>query len=208
VVSEGVLSFFAEAEPRPYGLRGQIVLSKSTMRSLDEETLVIEQEEGNERFLQFEDRGNLLKWRAVLERAADAESPTTIPRDPSPEPDGRRRGKRNSIVSNVKPIKAATDTGVKVGKRAMKVMKEAKNAGMKRIQDARGMLANMRQRGQHTENDLERRTTTHAMLMMSTRGLSDAGNQKRDPTVQAVTELNSVFRVMPVSSSENAEPLL
>lgn len=204
VVSEGVLSFFAEAEPRPYGLRGQIVLGKCTIESMDEETLAMTQEDEEERCLQFEDRGAMLKWRTVLERASDQECP---PRDSSPEPE-RRRMKRNSIVYNVKPIKAATGTGVKVGKRAMKAMKGAKIAGMKKIQNARGIIARgMRQRGQGEENE-DRRTSTHAMLMMSTRGLAGIAHEKREPTVQAITELNSAFRVMPVPATEGAEPLL
>lgn len=209
VLSEGVLSFFAEAEPRPYGLRGQIVLDRCTIKTVDDTTLVIQLEE-EERYMQFEDRGQLLKWRNVLERAADPDNPDAQ-RDSSPEP-VRRRGKRAFIVPtvNVKPLKTATDTSVKVGKRAMKVMKGAKVASMKKIKNARGMIARGitagLQRGHGAE--AERRTTTQAMLMMSTRGLTGVESQKRDPTVQAVTEFNSVFRVMPVSSDEDSEPLL
>jgi PH domain len=199
VVSEGVLSFFAEAEPRPYRLRGQIVLNKCTMKTLDDDTLIIENEE-EQRCLQFQDRGQLLKWRTVLERAADSESCRAA--KPSAGSD-RKKGRLGPVGSTANPLKSATDTGVKVGKRAMRVMKEAPKAGLKK---ARGMLANIRYRGQ-TSNDDDRRNTTEAMVMMSTRGLpSECG--KRDPKVHAVTELNSVYRVMPVPSKGGDDPLL
>lgn len=193
VVSEGILSFFAKAEPRPYDLRGQLVLSKCTIESLDDNVLQIEGEEDG-RCLQFEDRGVLLKWRTVLERAADPEFPVVISDPPSAE--HRRRGMRGTII--VQPVKTAT-------RGAMKAMKGAKNAGMKQIKNARGMIARGiagRQRG-------ERRASAHDMLIMSTRGLTEAvGTQKREPTVQAVTEFNHVFKVMPILSSDNPEPLL
>jgi len=195
VVSEGVLSFFAEAEPRPYGLRGQIVLNKCTMKTLDDNILTIEVAE-EQRYLQFLDRGQLLKWRTVMERAA------VVPRGPACERENRR-GKLGQIVSTVNHLITATDTGVKAGKRAMRVMKEAPKAGLKK---ARGMLANIRYRGQTTSDD-DRRNTTEAMVIMSTRGIQRDG-EKKDLKVQAVTELNSVFRVMPVPSRKADDPLL
>ena len=198
VVSEGVLSFFAEADPRPYGLRGQLVLNKcTTMKTMDDNILIIEIEE-EQRYLQFQDRGQLLRWRAVLERAADS----THFQPPATERE-QRRGMIGQIVSTVNPLKSATDTGIKVGKRAMRVMKEAPKAGLKK---ARGMLANIRQRGQTTPDD-DRRNTTEAMLIVSTRGLPKHGD-KRDLKVHAVTELNSIFRVMPAASSRGEDPLL
>ena len=198
VVSEGVLSFFAEADPRPYGLRGQLVLNKcTTMKTMDDNILIIEIEE-EQRYLQFQDRGQLLRWRTVLERAADS----THIQLPATERE-QRRGMIGQIVSTVNPLKSATDTGIKVGKRAMRVMKEAPKAGLKK---ARGMLANIRQRGQTTPDD-DRRNTTEAMLIVSTRGLPRDGD-KRDLKVHAVTELNSVFRVTAIASSGGEDPLL
>lgn len=209
ILSEGVLSFFAEAEPRPYGLRGQIVVDRCLVTTLDDTTLVIQLDE-EERLLQFEDRGQLLKWRNALERAADPENLETQ-RESSHEP-VRRRGKRAFIVSTVttKPLKTATDTGVKVGMRAMKAMKDAKVAGMKKIKNARGIIVRGINAGLQRSHGAEaqRRKSTQAMLMMSTRGLSGGESQKRDPTVQAVTELNSTYRVMPVQLGDDSEPLL
>jgi hypothetical protein len=207
ILSEGVLSFFAEAEPRPYGLRGQIVIDRCQIVTLDDTTLAIQLDDA-ERLLQFEDRGQLLKWRNALERAADPDNLDTQ-RDSSHEAP-RRRGKRAFIVSTVttKPLKTATDTGVKVGMRAMKAMKDAKVAGMKKIKNARGIIARGINAGLQRGHDAQRRKSTQAMLMMSTRGITGVESQKRDPTVQAVTELNSVYRVMPVESGENGEPLL
>jgi hypothetical protein len=166
------------------------------MKTLDDNILSLEIEE-EERCLQFHDRGQLLKWRAVLERAADSES--ALVQRPRPP----KKGKRGPIASTVNPLKSATDTGVKVGKRAMRVMKEAPKAGLMK---ARGILANIRQRGQTTRDD-DRRNTTEAMLMMSTRGFPSYG-EKKDLKVHAVTELNSVFRVMPISAQVGRDPLL
>jgi hypothetical protein len=199
VVSEGILSFFAKAEPRPYDLRGQLVLSKCTIKPLDDENVLLIERDEEGRCLQFEDRGVLLKWRAVLERAADPEFPVVIP-DP-PSENNRRRGKRGTIA--VKPLKTAT-------RGAMKAMKGAKNASMKTIKNARGRIARgiaSRQRGQGLSRE-ERRASTHDMLMRSTRGIAEEVTEKREPTVQVVTEFNHVFKVMPVPSTEGAEPLL
>lgn len=191
VVSEGVLSFFAEAEPRPYRLRGQMVLSECTMEVLEGNVLLI-QNERVQRCLQFQDRGQLLRWRNVLERAANSSGV---------RPQKSRKGTKGR-VQGPNPLKSATDTGVKVGKRAVRAMKGAPKAGLKK---ARGMLANIRQRGQ-TISDDDRRNTTEAMVRMSTRGLSCV--EKRDPKVHVITEFNKTFRVMPLPSKEGDDPLL
>ena len=88
-------------------------------------------------------------------------------------------------------------------------MKGAKNKSMKTIKNAGGKIVRgIRQRTQSTGGD-GTSSSTQEMLIMSTRGMSEVENQKQEPTVQAVTEFNSVFRVMPVQEAgEDVEPLL
>jgi hypothetical protein len=211
VVSEGVLSFFEKADPRPSGLRGQLVLSNAEVQTIDEQSLQI-QTKDNELQLRFDDRAIFVKWRSVLERAADPQNGVESSLIAvSHESRASRRQKKAYIVGNVKPLKGATEAGVKVGKRAMKAMKGAKDAGMKSIKSARGMIARGIRGGPKDglSPDGSRRRPTTEMLCASTRALaSRSKNEKREPTVQAVVELNNVFKVMPTGTSSDEDALL
>jgi hypothetical protein len=70
VVSEGVLSYFQWADPRPYGLRGQIVLRGSSIKA-EGNILFIDHNE-KERQLRFEDRSHLVKWKSMMLNTDDS----------------------------------------------------------------------------------------------------------------------------------------
>jgi hypothetical protein len=194
VVSEGVLSFFEKAHPRPYGLRGQLVLADAKVTILDENMLML-QTKDNERHLRFDNRGDFVKWKTIIERATDPEG--TLESALAQESAAPRR--RTRTIGTVKPIWA--------GKRAMKAMKGAKDAGMKSIKNARGIIARGIRGGTPNNGEGSRRRPEPDMLLASTRTIQSK-TQKREPTVQVVVELNSICKVMPNAKSGDQEALL
>ena len=233
VVSEGVLSYFERADPRPYRLRGQVVLRDVKVSQLAGNILSIG-EKDKERLLRFEDRGELLKWKGTidkdrdmideiivkdneLEMAEESQIGTdAMDREPfedasSPPSSSAIRRVRSSSedVNGGKPLKGVRDAGGKflknvklhANRAAAEGMKRARNAtgaGMKSIRTGAGMFM----RGV--------RRPTPEMFLSSTRNLK-AKIEKREPTVQAVVEMNNLFKVVSrtnVNDGEEGEELL
>ena len=64
------MNYFEKADPRPYGLKGQLVLHDAKISQLEGNILSIEIGEKN-RMLRFEDRTDLVKWKAVFDKDKD-----------------------------------------------------------------------------------------------------------------------------------------
>jgi len=79
--SEGVLSFFERAEPRPYKLAGQMVLHKDETRLtiLEGNILSLEVQQNRERWLRFDDRGELIRWKSILESCSGGGAVLELP---------------------------------------------------------------------------------------------------------------------------------
>ncbi|KAL3920638.1 MAG: hypothetical protein SGILL_003158 [Bacillariaceae sp.] len=241
VASEGVLSYFERADPRPYNLRGQIVLQDAKMSQMEGNILSIEFDE-KERLLRFQDRTDLVQWKAVFDtdkelmdslagapadsemdnttgktdqegggvQTNDSMSPTggknrNRVRTGSSDADGSSKGVRRA---GVKFLKNAADGMGKAKAQAnraaasgMKKARTATDAGMKSIRSGAGLFIRGVRRS--PSSDLfpgRRRRPTPDMLSTSTRNMPQS--EKREPTVQAVVELNSVFKVVSRASLE------
>jgi hypothetical protein len=227
VVSEGVLSYYEFADPRPHVLRGQLVLGGATLNILEDDILQI-QKKDQERQLQFENRGEFIKWKTIIERATGSQPVVELALPQTPSSVGTSsthstHKRRTSLVSSsVKPLKGAAGAGVKVLKGAtgggmrvikgatgggMRVMKGAKDAGMKSIKNASGIIA----RGvRGTPKSPSRRRPKLDMLTTSTRNLLDdePKDKKRDPTVQVVVELVSSYKVTAIPNDGEEEILV
>ena len=66
VLSEGVLSFFERANPRPNRLTGQMVLRDAKFKNLEGNILSVVAQ-NRERLLRFSDRGELIKWKSIMD---------------------------------------------------------------------------------------------------------------------------------------------
>ncbi|KAL7571738.1 hypothetical protein ACA910_002837 [Epithemia clementina (nom. ined.)] len=78
VLSEGTLSYYDGALPRPHGLRGVVLLTDaviSVVRKRSKEAyfvVTIATKDGKEHFLRLDSEGRLVEWLYVLEREAKA----------------------------------------------------------------------------------------------------------------------------------------
>ena len=190
VVSEGVLSYFERAEPRPSGLRGQMVLSDAKLKVGDGANNMLiglqAKDSGREVKLQFDNRGDFVRWKTVLERATASEQKPGEEGDQYPDTTSRGPGKIG-----------------KAGKRAMKAMK--KGAKMKKFMNRMGYSSP----GSNGDTTPSRHRPTNDMVLSSTRGIpSDQKCEKREPRVQVVIEQNSVFKVVARSGNDAQDALL
>jgi len=223
VVSEGVLSYFQRADPRPYRLCSQMVLRDADITVLDGNILSIEFQ-GRERLLRFNDRGEFVRWKSIIDKdnvdvvndqnfdileemQIEINNEGLVTGASTKEGDYASSLTRASTVSddiaNGKPLKGVRGAGAKFLKNAVRAKVQA-NKGMKRARNATGARmksirtgAGMLIRGGNT-----RRRPTNEMLISSTRNL-DARSEKREPTVQVVVEMNNTFKVM--SKSNNSD---
>jgi hypothetical protein len=226
VVSEGVLSYYEFADPRPHVLRGQLVLGGATLNILEDDILQI-QKKDQERQLRFENRGEFIKWKTRIERATGSQPVVelALAQAPSSVDTPSTHKRRTSLVSSsVKPLKDAAGAGVKVLKGAtgggmrvikgatgggMRVMKGAKDAGMKSFKSASGIIARG-MRGTPKNSSQSRRRPKLDMLMTSTHNLleDEPKDKKRDPTVQVVVELASSYKVATIPNDGEEEILV
>ena len=214
VVSEGVLSYFQRADPRPYRLVSQIVLRDAKITTLEGNMLSLDLQ-GQERLLRFNDRGELVRWKAIIDKGnIDLIQDQDFEKlddmiiqehfDPGTVSDGMMnekplkgvRGARAKFLKNAALFLSAKNQANKGMQRA----KNATEARMKSIRSGAGLLI----RGvRGNSNSSERRRPTNEMLLSSTKNL-DSRNEKREPTVQAVVEMNNTFKVWS-KLNENAE---
>lgn len=74
VLSGGVLSYFERANPRPNRLNGQMVLRDAKFKNLEGNILSVEAQ-NRERLLRFSDRGELIKWKSIMDdKSNDADA--------------------------------------------------------------------------------------------------------------------------------------
>eukprot|EP00531_Pseudo-nitzschia_arenysensis_P017447 CAMPEP_0116151002 /NCGR_PEP_ID=MMETSP0329-20121206/19862_1 /TAXON_ID=697910 /ORGANISM="Pseudo-nitzschia arenysensis, Strain B593" /LENGTH=1098 /DNA_ID=CAMNT_0003647581 /DNA_START=94 /DNA_END=3391 /DNA_ORIENTATION=- len=66
VLSEGVVSYFERANPRPNRLSGQMVLRDAKFKILEGNILSVVAQ-NRERLLRFSDRGELIKWKSIMD---------------------------------------------------------------------------------------------------------------------------------------------
>jgi hypothetical protein len=239
VASGGVLNYFEKADPRPYRLRGQLVLHDAKFSQQEGNILCIEAGE-KERLLRFEDRTDLVRWKAIFDKDKELIDPND-PNDleiaeeadqaddslqpsnsmsPTSGSNTRRRARTGSSEGDVSgSLKGVRGAGAKFLKNAaggmgkakaqanraavegMKRARNAKDAGMKSIRSGAGMFIRGVRRNPSSDSfPGGRRRPTQDMLSSSTRNM--AQNEKREPTVQAIVEMNSVFKVVWRASSD------
>jgi hypothetical protein len=221
VVSEGVLSYYEFADPRPHVLRGQLVLGGATLNILEDDILQI-QKKDQERQLQFESRGEFIKWKTIIERATGSQpvvelalpqAPSLVDTSSTHSTQKRRTSLVGAAGAGVKVVKGVTGGGMRVIKGAtgggMRVMKGAKDAGMKSFKSASGIIARG-MRGTPKNSSSSRQRPKLDMLMTSTRNLLDdvPKDKKRDPTVQVVVELTSSYKVATTPNDGKEEILM
>eukprot|EP00980_Cylindrotheca_fusiformis_P007053 scaffold1481_cov137-Cylindrotheca_fusiformis.AAC.7 len=200
VLSEGVLSLYLEANPRPFGLRGQFVLKDAKVETFDDENLIEIQIKDHNRQLYFEDRGEFLRWRSIIGTAADSFvlNSKTIAEESTEDLDSSDHKKKPLKGAMAKLQKEAKGTG----ERAYKVMREARDAGMDKIRRILPKAGRFPNEGRRRRP--QRRRPTTDMLLTSTRMLQLAA-EKREPTVQVMVESNKVYRII-TNDPESSEP--
>ena len=226
VLSGGVLSVYENADPRPHGLRGQLVLGGAVLNVLEQNILQIQKKE-HERLIFLEDRSDFVRWKTSVQRAIENASGidlmASVVSPDSPHTHKRRSSlvgagvklSKDASEAGVKLVKGATGGGIKVIKGAtgggMKVIKGAKAVGIKSFKGASGLIARGIGKGSKgSDNDGQidgsRRRPTLDMLMTSTRNIQQI-NEKREPTVQVVVELGSIYKVLPKADGSDDEIL-
>ena len=225
VLSEGVLSHYTMADPRPRGLRGQLVIKGAEISILEDETIHIHTKE-EDRLLRFSNRSEFLKWKIAIERCTkselvpDVKSPNSESTAEQTAANKRHRRKSSDILrSGVKPIKhvatSAAGAGVKVIKGAknagVKSIKGAKNAGVKSIKGAKNRIARGIRGGLSRDESSARRKAKLDMLVTSTRNLASSDDlsdsEPSDPTVQVVVEMTNIYAVKTVGDDQSEGPL-
>jgi hypothetical protein len=239
VLSEGVLSYFERANPRPYRLSGQMVLRDAKIKNLEGNMLSLVAQ-SQERLLRFSDRGELIKWKSIMndkgsnvdalieqdheknevaqknlekmEAEKDLEKKETqkygsdeeqLPEAATKEDNLTPSRERSSVaysdenMANGKSLGRVRGAGAKFLKKAALAKKRAKDrtgARMKSIRTGAGLFIRGVRGNSNSEETMGRRPTND-MLISSTRHLNCL-SEKRQPTVQAVVEMNSTFKVM------------
>ncbi|VEU39017.1 unnamed protein product [Pseudo-nitzschia multistriata] len=238
VISEGVLSYFERAEPRPYRLGGQMVLRDAKITILEGNILSLDVQK-QERLLRFMDRGDLIRWKSIIEdkdskgdvameadfenfeeTRIDGNDEELLTETPNREEDNTPPSKPKPVVplpdenaTDSKSRRAVRGASAKILKKAtlakngMKRAKDATEARMKSIRTGAGRFFGGR--GNSNPEGKMKRRPTNDMLVSSTRSLYGV-TEKREPTVQAVVEMNNVFKVRSKASTSdsNGETLL
>ena len=259
VLSEGVMSFFERANPRPNRLSGQMVLRDAKFKILEGNILSI-LAQNRERLLRFSDRGELLKWKSTMDgkgsnvnalieqdlekheeaqkdlekieaqkdlgktdaqkdlEKAEAQRDTSddeqMPHLSTSEDDLLSSREQptmtycdeNTTNANGRSLGRVRGAGAKFLKKAALAKKRAKDrtgARMKYFRTGAGMFMRGKWGNSDSEGIIGRRPTND-MLISSTRNLNDL-SEKREPTVQAVVEMNSTFKVVANQTSTEHE---
>jgi hypothetical protein len=236
VVSEGVLSYFERAEPRPHRLGGQMVLRDAKITILEDNTLSIEAQ-NQERLLRFDDRGELLRWKAIIIDDKDGKVDGIIDQDFDKLEETLILCSANNNINNEDHLPQLTEVPSKedeittsksistlldenIGKSRRGVVRDA---GAKILRKAARAKIGM-QRAKHATGARMKSIRTGAgMLIRGVRGNSaNEGNQndlllsstrslnafteKRETTVQAVVEMNNTFQVLSKYRRKADEP--
>ena len=245
VLSEGVLSYFERANPRPHRLNGQIVLRDAKFKILEGNiiSLIVQ---NRERLLRFSDRGELIKWKSIMDEKGsnvdaligpdlgkneeaqkglekieaqkdaerivaqkDSSDEEQMPEETTKEvhlaPSRERLTNAFSEenISNGKSQGRVRGAGAKFLKKAALAKKRAKDrtgARMKSIRTGAGSFIRGVRGNSNSEESIGRRPIND-MITSSTRNLNDS-IEERKPTVQAVVEMNSTFRVVSKNTSD------
>ena len=115
-------------------------------------------------------------------------------------------GDENIANANGKSLGRVRGAGAKFLKKAALAKKRAKDrtgARMKSFRTGAGMFIRGKRGNSGSEGNIGRRPTND-MLISSTRNLNDL-SEKREPTVQAVVEMNSTFKVMSIDPNTDCE---
>jgi hypothetical protein len=198
VLSDGLLSYFEAATPRPHGLRGQLALNGATVEvagSLselrDEDKYVLCVNSSDEpRLLSFESEGVMAEWKVAIQRTIDscAQNPPLL------EVKQKKGAISKLALPASKMIRGAKDGGIKV-------IRSAKDGGMKVFRSAVGILRQQRQAdGRPGDHPILPRRPSMQVLLSNT-----ALTGKRDPTVQCVAQQTYRFAVS--DNGDSPEPL-
>jgi hypothetical protein len=229
VLSEGVLSYFERANPRPYRLSGQMVLRDAKFKNFEGNILSLVAQ-NQERLLRFSDRGELIKWKSIMDKGSnvdalieqdlekneeaqkdlekieaqkDGSDDEQLPEAATKEDNLIPSRERSAIaysdenMANGRSLGRVRGAGAKFLKKAALAKKRAKDrtgARMKSIRTGAGLFIRG-VRGNSSSEETMGRRPTNEMLISSTRHLNYL-SEKREPTVQAVVEMNSTFKVM------------
>jgi len=154
VVADGVLRHYEHADPRPNGLRGQMVLRDVTLKEVKEKQLFVLQLVGKdpqerERQLSFVDESVYAEWKDAIQRAMDAPTTTT-----SAAP--------SSSTGNVaKQSLSPPPSPGRPRKNARRIIKGGVEGGFKAIKGASGMIVRGIRKNQMVRKASHSTTWTH-----------------------------------------------
>lgn len=194
VISEGVLSYYEHANPRPHGLRGQVVLVGASVSEVTEEKSredmhlhilqILSKDQERERQLSFRDYDTFSKWRQALQTAIDL--CTSLPEDSSPleqdileSPESRRKG-RKLVLPTGRLMKKGMEGGGRM-------MKGAAEGGFKVIKGASDLF-----------EKITRQKTDERVASLSTMLESNDPDQLRPepPSVQIMAESCRHYKII------------
>lgn len=135
VVSEGVLSYYEHANPRPHGLRGQIVLVGAVLNVLLEKARedmhlhilqIVSRDNDRERQLSFRDVASFSKWKEAIQLAIDICTPKDATSPPGSP--GERRRKIPRVIPTSRLMQKGMEGGGRmIAEGGFKVIKGASN---------------------------------------------------------------------------------
>lgn len=193
VISESVLSYYANGSPRPHGLRGQIALAGAKLQQIDDKQeshlfiIKITTKDERERQLSFRDETEYLEWKVVLQKAIDSCTPLGAIFSKA----ARRRPGRALIKGATRDtgrmIKGAADGGFILLQRGLGVVKKTVSFESSKLDETEALPARASELSKYHEPTV--RLTAEACSYYKIITSDPSGNDKNDTwiTVRAKT---------------------
>jgi PH domain len=189
VLSEGVLSYYEHAKPRPHGLRGQVVLVGAVLQILEEKSRedmhlqilqIFTKDNDRERQLSFRDTADFWKWKDAIQQAIELCTPTTNSSSPPGSPGFRRKFHR------VIPAGRMMQKGMEEGGRIIA------EGGFKVIKGASNLLEKITRKGTDDQKLLSPSEVSFSNYLPST---------DTAPSVEVRVEFSKEFKIVALKDS-------
>jgi len=230
VFSEGVFSYYENAEPRPHGLRGQLLLNDAFLTTVIDEKELNREDAGlyvlrlstknrdREREFGFKTEEEYMEWKEAIRHVVDtcnsAEGSSGAFGSSGRRDSGSKKA-RNIIEEGskfigyaadggIKVIKGATGGGIKVVKGGTKVVKGAAGGGVKALKGATNLVfRSIRSKRRSAKKDSSFRALRKSpslQFLMENERSDKTG--KLEPTVQCIIQTNKDFFLRAVDGAD------
>ena len=196
VISESVLSYYAHSSPRPHGLRGQVVLSGATLKTVEDRLesnlfiLSIHAQDDLERQLSFRVEEDFLEWKDSLQKAIDSCTPLGAILSKNTR---RRPGRaliKGATRDTSRMIKGAADGGFNL-LRGLGVVKKNVTFDSCQIESSAFIRSKGNEHGKQHEPIV--RLTAEACSYYKIITADPSGNDKNDTWVTVRANISQIF---------------